>query len=92
MSVIPPAPDETRRPLDGPPATASRPAERAPGWREVLVVAVLVVAAVLGAAVVTGLLPESFQRVVFHQPLLIGFLVLGTIVVMWSVARRRPPS
>ncbi len=66
--------------------------ERAPGWREVLLVSIGVVAIVLGAAVVTGLLPTDAQRVVFHEPLLIGVLVLGTIFVLWGVARRRPPT
>jgi hypothetical protein len=67
-------------------------AGRTPGWREVLLVSAAVVLLVLGASVVTGYLPTDVQRLVFHEPLLIGFLVLGTILVLWSVARRRPPA
>jgi hypothetical protein len=67
------------------------PRERTPGWREVLLLSAAVVAIVLGASVVTGFLPVDAQRVVFHEPILIGFLVVGTIVVLLGVARRRPP-
>ena len=42
--------------------------ERAPGWREVLIVAAVVVAVVLGAAFVTGALPAAGQDVVFRTP------------------------
>jgi hypothetical protein len=75
-----------------PPPPSPSPAPRAPGWREVLLVSAAVVIVVLGAAVITGYLPTDVQRVVFHEPLLIGVLVLGTIAVLWSVARRRPPA
>jgi hypothetical protein len=63
-------------------------AGRSPGWREVLLVSAAVVVVVLGAAVLTGILPTSAQRVVFHEPLLIGILIIGTVVVLWGVARR----
>ena len=65
---------------------------RSVGWREVLAVSFGVVTVVLGAAVLTGYLPTSLQRVIFHAPTLIAFLVVGTIVVLWGVARRRPPE
>lgn len=68
------------------------PAARSPGWREVLAVAIVVVAVVLGAAALTGLLPTELQRLVFHTPLAIGVLVLGTVLVLWRVALRRPPA
>jgi uncharacterized membrane protein len=69
-------------------------AERAPtvGWRQVLVVAAVAVAAVLGAAILTAVLPTDAQRVIFHTPLLIGVLILGTGVVLWRLAARRPPE
>ena len=68
-------------------------AERAqPGLREVLLVAIAAVVVVLGAAVVTGLLPEGLQRVIFHFPVTILVLVVGTSFVLWRVATRRPPS
>lgn len=68
------------------------PSVRAPGWREVLLIAASVVVVVLGAAALTGLLPTEAQRVVFHSPLAIGVLIVGTMLVLWRVARRPPPS
>jgi uncharacterized membrane protein len=65
---------------------------RVPGWREVLLVAALVVVLVLGAAVGTSLLPEPVQRFIFHTPLLIGVLVAGTGLLLWRIARRPPPE
>ena len=68
-------------------------AERAqPGLREVLLVAAAAVVVVLGAALATGLLPEGLQRVIFHFPVTILVLVVGTSFVLWRVATRRPPS
>ena len=62
------------------------------GWRQVLVVAAVAVAAVLGAAILTAVLPTDAQRVIFHTPLLIGVLILGTGLVLWRLAVRRPPE
>jgi hypothetical protein len=39
---------------------------REPGWAHVLTIAALVVAVVLGAAVLTSLLPPDAQRLVFR--------------------------
>ena len=64
----------------------------APGWREVLLVAVAIVAVALGAAAVTGLLPRAGQDVVFHTPLVIVVLLVGTIGLMIRLAIRRPPA
>ncbi len=64
-------------------------AGRQPGWREVLGVAVCVVALVLGLAVVTSLLPTQVQELVFHTPLLIVILIAGTGYWLWHVSRRR---
>ncbi|MEO7665228.1 MAG: hypothetical protein ABIV26_08880 [Candidatus Limnocylindrales bacterium] len=67
-------------------------AERAqPGVRQVVLVAMAAVAVVLGAAVVTSLLPEPVQRLVFHAPLTIAVLIVGTAFVLYRVATRRPP-
>ena len=63
-----------------------------PGLRQVVLVAAAAVAVVLGAAVVTGILPESLQRVVFHAPLTIIVLIVGTSLVLWRVATHRPPE
>ena len=65
---------------------------RAFGWREVLVVAAVAVGVVLGAAILTAVLPTDAQRIIFHTPLLIGVLILGTGLVLWRLAARRPPE
>ena len=62
------------------------------GWRQVLVVAGAAVGAVLGAAILTAVLPTDAQRLIFHTPLLIGVLILGTGLVLWRLAVRRPPE
>ncbi len=67
-------------------------ARRAPGWREVLIVAAIVVVATLGAAFGTSLLPEPVQRVIFHTPLLITILVVGTGALLWRISRRPPDA
>ena len=69
-----------------------RPVGRQPGWREVLLVAVVAVAVVLGAAILTSLLPTSAQEVVFHTPLVIVFFVLGTGWLLWRISRHPPGS
>ena len=61
--------------------------DRQPGWREVIVVAVMVVALVLGAAVLTSLLPTPVQEVVFHTPLAIIVLIGGTAWLLWRISR-----
>lgn len=58
-----------------------------PGVREVLVVAAAAVAVVLGAAVLTALLPAGAQSIVFGTPLLIGVLIVGTAAVLWRILR-----
>jgi uncharacterized membrane protein len=62
------------------------------GWRQVLIVAALAVGVVLGAAILTAVLPTDAQRVIFHTPLLIGVLILGTGLVLWRIAAGRPPE
>ena len=42
---------------------------RQPGWREALLVTAAVVAVVLGAAIVTSLLPTAVQSAIFHAPI-----------------------
>jgi hypothetical protein len=53
----------------------------------VLLVAAVAVAVVLLAAGITAVLPREGQAVVFHTPLLIGVLVLGTAYVLWRILR-----
>lgn len=62
------------------------------GWRQVLVLAAVAVGAVLGAAILTAVLPTDAQRVIFHTPLLIAVLIVGTGVILWRIATRRPPE
>ena len=62
------------------------------GARDVVIVAGIAVAAVLGAAILTSLMPEGIQRFIFHEPVTIAVLVVGTAVVLWGVATRRPPE
>jgi FtsH-binding integral membrane protein len=62
------------------------------GWRQVLLVAAVAVGVVLGAAILTSVLPTDAQRVIFHTPLLIAILVIGTGLVLWRIATRRPPE
>ena len=60
-----------------------------PGWGRVLVVAAVVVALVLGAAIATSLLPTAAQEVIFHTPLTILVLLVGTGWVLWRITRPR---
>ena len=64
--------------------------ERTPGWREVLVVAVIVVVVVLGAAFVTGALPAAGQDIVFRTPLAIVVILVGTVGLLARLVRRPP--
>jgi FtsH-binding integral membrane protein len=59
------------------------------GLREVLAVAGAAVAIVLGAAILTALLPPELQSIVFRTPLLIAVLVAGTAIALWLVVRPR---
>jgi FtsH-binding integral membrane protein len=67
-------------------------AERSVGLREVLLVAGLSVAVVLGAAIATSFLPNALQEVVFRSPLLIVVLIVGTAALLWGIARPRSPG
>ena len=62
---------------------------RTPGWREVLVVAALVLAAVFAVEVLSSLLPpvrEAFRGF----PVTIIVLVVGTVGLLVLLAVRRP--
>ena len=64
-------------------------AERQAGLREVLLVGLAAVCVVLGAAMVTAILPGDLQSIVFRSPLMIGVLIVGTAVALWLVVVRR---
>ena len=61
---------------------------RQPGLREVLFVVAAAVLIVMLAAAVTAMLPSDGQAVVFHTPLLIVVLIVGTGLVLWRIIRR----
>ncbi len=65
-------------------------ARRQPGWREVVLVALAVVAVVLGAAILTSFLPSAIQGAIFHGPVLIVVLIVGTAWLLWRISRTRP--
>ena len=70
----------------GLPPASQRPA----GWVDVMLVSAAVVACVLGAAALTGLLPTEVQRAIFHGPVLIVVLIVGTGLLLWRITRGRP--
>ena len=70
------------------PAEPSRPRDRTPGWREVLIIAAIVVVAVLAIQVVTSNLPVSVQNLLFNTPLIIVLLVGGTVGLLLRITRR----
>jgi uncharacterized membrane protein len=53
-------------------------------------VAATVVAVVLGAAALTGVLPAPLQRAIYDGPVLIGVLIVGTGWLLWRIAHGRP--
>jgi hypothetical protein len=55
-----------------------------------VLVAAAVVAVVLGAAILTSLLPAAVQDIVFHTPAAIAVLVVGTGWLLWRISRRDP--
>lgn len=63
-----------------------------PGWRQVLLVAGAAVVVVLGAAILTSVLPTGIQGIVFHTPLTIVILLVGTGWLLWRISRRPPDS
>ncbi len=65
-------------------------ASREPGWRDVLALAGAAVAVVLGAAILTSILPNWIQEIVFHTPLAIIVLIAGTGWLLWRISRRPP--
>jgi uncharacterized membrane protein len=63
---------------------------RQPGWLQVALVAASVVAVVLGAALLTGVLPAPIQRAIHEGPVLIGVLIVCTGWLLWRIAHGRP--
>jgi hypothetical protein len=63
---------------------------RQPGGPEVVLVAAAVVAVVVGAALLTNLLPAPVQSAIFEGPVLIAVLAGGTAWLLWRISRGRP--
>jgi hypothetical protein len=61
-----------------------------PGWPQVILVAAAVVAVVIGAATLTGFLPEPIRNAIFDGPVLIGVLIVGTGWLLWRISRGQP--
>jgi hypothetical protein len=60
------------------------------GLAQVVLLAGAVVAVVLGAALLTSLLPPEARAFVFDTPLAILVLIGGTAWLLWRLARRPP--
>lgn len=80
------------RPTVADPAADGPPNHSQPGVRQVVLIAAAVVALVLGAAVLTSLLPAAIQEIVFQTPVAIGVLVIGTTWILWRISRRGRPA
>ncbi|HEY2916887.1 MAG TPA: hypothetical protein VGI98_06705 [Candidatus Limnocylindrales bacterium] len=65
--------------------------ERRIGGREVIVVAVVAVAIVLGIEIVTSLVPAA-RDALAGAPILIAVLVVGTVAMLWAIATHRTPD
>ena len=64
---------------------------RAIGWREVLIVAAIAVAAVLAVNALATFVPaigNVFQR----TPVIVVVLIVASAVLLWRVAARQPPD
>ena len=64
---------------------------RAVGWRQVLAVAAIAVAAVLATQVVATIVPP-IGDVVRGTPVVVIAMVAVTGWVLWRIAARRPPE
>ena len=62
---------------------------RPPGLTEVMLVAIAIVGAVAAAVVVTQLLPDDIEGVVYRSPVAIAVLIAGTGLVLWRISRRQ---
>lgn len=65
---------------------------RQPGAPQVVLVAIVAAAVVLGAAALTSVLPDAVQHVIFYTPIAIIFLIGATGWHLWRISRRRPDA
>jgi hypothetical protein len=59
------------------------------GLAQVVLVAAGCVAVVAAAVVLTILLPDDLEAVVYRTPLAIGVLIGVTAIVLWRIARQQ---
>jgi hypothetical protein len=62
--------------------------QREVGPGRVLLVAAACVAVVAVAVVLTVILPDDFEQVVYRTPLAIAVLIAVTAIVLWRIARQ----
>ena len=67
----------------------ARPDGRAPGWREVLLIAAILMGTVLGLELLSAALP-AVRELFRSLPLVIVGLVAGTAGLLLLIALRRP--
>ena len=60
------------------------------GWREVIVVAVASSRSCSAPRSSTSVLPTPIQNAIFHGPVLIVVLIVGTAWLLWRISRGRP--
>jgi ABC-type amino acid transport system permease subunit len=64
---------------------------RAIGWREVLIVAAIAVAAVLAVDALATFVP-SVGDLFRGTPVMVVLLIVASALVLWRIAARRPPE
>jgi MFS-type transporter involved in bile tolerance (Atg22 family) len=64
---------------------------RAIGWREVLIVAAIAVAAVLAVDALATFVP-AIGHVFQSTPLIVVALIVASAILLWRVASRQPPE
>lgn len=62
------------------------------GWREVLLVGGAIVAIVLAISVITAVLPDGAQWLIFQSPLAIVVITVGTVLVLAGLLRNSKRS
>ncbi|MGZ8563720.1 MAG: hypothetical protein ACXWWU_08880, partial [Candidatus Limnocylindria bacterium] len=87
-----PARSSWRRSASRRPPTVAEPRRLDPqaGWAQVVLVAAAVVVVVLGAAALTGILPEAVREAIYETPIAIVVLAVGTGWLLWRISRRGP--
>jgi hypothetical protein len=61
------------------------------GWRQAILVLGVVIDVVLVGASITFLVPP-LRDAVLHTPVTIAVLIVGTVLVLWRLAVKAPPT